>query len=236
MRKVFILFILAFNWIPICYGQQKTAVYLFPGQGSDKRLFDSLNFDTAFTIRHIEYKIPDKGTTLKQYTKTISKQIDTSQQFIFIGVSLGGMICVELSEILNAEKVILISSAKNRSELPFRYRFQRIFPIYKLLPAGFLLFGAKFLQPIVEPDRNLNKETFKSMLSAKNPQYIKRTIDMIINWDRRTNTKKIIHIHGNNDHTIPIRRVKCDYIVNKGSHMMTLTNFMEITEILQKEL
>jgi hypothetical protein len=146
------------------------------------------------------------------------------------------MICVELNEILTAQKVIIISSAKNRSELPFRYKFQRVIPIYKILPARSLLFGAKFLQPIVEPDRDRNKETFKSMLSAKNPVYIKRTIEMIIKWDRKKNTKKMIHIHGDNDHTLPIRRVNCDYIVNGGSHMMTLTRFDVITGILKKEL
>ncbi len=231
-----ILLLLSLFWITICHGQSKTTVYLFPGQGSDQRLFDSLSFDTSYRVRHITYITPEKGTSLKQYAKLLSNQIDTTQKYILIGVSLGGMICIELSEILNAQKVIILSSAKNRNELPLRYKFQKSIPIYKLLPAKFLLFGAKLLQPIVEPDRNKNKATFKSMLSAKDPKYIKRTIEMIIKWDRKINTKKIIHIHGDNDHTLPIRNVNCDYTVNHGSHMMTLTRFEEINKILKQEL
>jgi hypothetical protein len=98
------------------------------------------------------------------------------------------------------------------------------------------LAGAKFLQPLVEPDRNLYKATFKSMLSAKNPKYIKRTIDMIVRWDRKSNSKKITHIHGNKDHTIPLKGLKPDYIIDQGSHMMTLTRFREVGKILNKEL
>jgi esterase/lipase len=125
-----------------------------------------------------------------------------------LGVSLGGMICTELNEMLNPEKTIMISSAKNRKELPFRYKFQKIVPIYKLFPGQILLAGAKMLQPIVEPDRNKNKKTFKSMLGSKSPVYMKRTIGLIINWNRKTNLKPIIHIHGTKDHTIPIRKIK----------------------------
>lgn len=220
----------------IGYVQQKTTIYFIPGQGSDKRLFDSLTIDSRYTKKYITYTLPEKRTTLKQYAKSISTQIDTSQAFILVGTSLGGMICSELSEILHPEKVIIISSAKNINELPFRYNFQKAIPLYRIFPGKFLLLSAKFLQPIVEPDRKHNKETFKSMLSSKDPKFIKRTIEMIIRWDRETNSKKIIHIHGDNDHTVPIKKVKCDYVIPNGSHMMTLTRAKEISVIINKEL
>ncbi|WP_320004605.1 hypothetical protein [Shiella aurantiaca] len=146
------------------------------------------------------------------------------------------MLCAELSEVLNPEKVIIISSAKNRQELPFCYTFQRIIPLYKLMPPRLLLGGAKMLQPLVEPDRNKNKATFQQMLGAKDPLYMKRSIGMIIRWERTLNSQKIIHIHGDNDHTLPIRRVRSDHVVPNGSHMITLTRFEEVKQILLKEL
>jgi hypothetical protein len=96
--------------------------------------------------------------------------------------------------------------------------------------------GALFLQPVVEPDRNKEKATFKSMLEAKDPTYLKRTINMIINWDKTTYNKKIIHIHGNEDHTIPIKNVRADYVIKDGSHMMTLTRAKEINTLLKTVL
>ncbi|WP_234369128.1 alpha/beta hydrolase [Brumimicrobium mesophilum] len=147
------------------------------------------------------------------------------------------MLSVELSEVLNPEKVVIISSAKNRKELPIRYRFQRAIPLFEIFPARLVYWGAKTLQPIVEPDRNTNEETFKSMLESKDPNYLKRTARMIIRWRRKSNSKEIIHIHGSNDHTIPIRNVKSpNYFIENGSHMMVLTRAKEISSILNKML
>lgn len=236
MRTSFLLIILMLIMSPAAYSQQNVNVYLLPGQGSDKRIFDSLSFKNPYTIKHIAYEIPSKGISMKEYAKSIAPQIDTSQKFILIGVSLGGMICMELNEILNPEKVIIISSAKSRKELPYRYRFQKTVPIYSMVPAKLLLAGAKFLQPIVEPDRNKNKATFKSMLASKDPVYIKRTIEMIIRWDRESMENNVIHIHGDKDHTLPIEKVQADYIIKNGSHMMTLTRHKDVNEILNREL
>ena len=213
--------------------QTTKTIYFFPGQGSDSRIFGELTIDSSFSCKFIEYGTPERKITMKDFALQLSRSIDTTRSYVLVGVSLGGMICSELNEILSPEKVIIISSAKNHTELPFRYRFQRIVPLYKIIPPKLIYLGAKFLQPIVEPDRNKRKEVFRSMLSDKRPKYLKRTIGLIMSWDRKTNSKKIIHIHGTKDHTIPFRNVKKpDYKIEKGSHMMTLTRADEISGIL----
>jgi len=215
----------------------KTSIYLFPGQGSDRRIFEALAFDKEYEIKPIEYGTPDKGQTMASFALSLVGKINTSQKFILVGMSLGGMICVELNEILSPLKTIIISSAKNRNELPLRYRFQKTLPLYNLFPGKVLFAGAKFLQPIVEPDRNKNKETFISMLSAKDPVYMKRAIGLIINWERTTNNKPVYHIHGSHDRTIPLRNIKPPvFVVDHGSHMITLTRASEISAILKQIL
>jgi pimeloyl-ACP methyl ester carboxylesterase len=234
MKNVLVLLNLLF--VLNCQSQQ-THVYFFPGQGSDKRIFDSLEIDPSFTLHVIEYGTPEKNATMSSFARQLAQQIDTTQKFILVGVSLGGMICTELNELLNPEKTILISSAKNRNELPFRYKFQKAIPVYKLFPGSVLLAGAKILQPIVEPDRKKNSRTFKSMLGKKNSLYMKRTVNLIINWKKEANTKKIWQIHGTKDHTLPFRKIKSpDHIVKGGSHMMTLTRAKEISELLNRVL
>lgn len=235
--KGFILIIfISFCSFSASFSQEQYIIYLFPGQGSDERLFDSLEFESDYKIVHIKYPIPEKASSLHEYAKRISLQIDTTQQYIFIGVSLGGMIISEMNDFLNPTKSIIISSAKSRSELPFRYKFQKAIPIYKLVPPKIMLAGAKFLQPIVEPDRNTNKATFKSMIASKDPVYMKRTVKMIIKWEREIAHKNIIHIHGTKDYTIPIRNVNPTHIIEGGSHMMTLTQPAPINKILSDYL
>ena len=235
LHKKLILAIGLFFACCVSFCQTKKIIYCFPGQGSDRRIFDSLTIDTSFTIKIIEYETPGKNMSMKMFAKQLAEQIDTTQEFLLLGVSLGGMICTEIAELLMPEKIILISSVKNRNELPYRYQFQKKFPLYKLFPGSFLVAGAKTLQPIVEPDRKKNKNTFKLMLAEKKPLYMKRTIHMLVNWDRATNSKKIYHIHGNNDHTLPLKKIKSpDYIIDNGSHMMTLTRAREISEIINQ--
>ncbi len=215
---------------------QDTVLYLFPGQGSDERIFSNIRFDSTYKIINILYPVPKKGTTMKEYALLLKEQIDTTGNYSFVGVSLGGMLCSELTDMLHPKKAIIISSAKYRTELPFRYRFQKTIPIYKLFPKGAIKFGARMLQPIVEPDRNKNKATFKSMLKNKDPKFLKRSVNMIIRWDKKSYNQSIIHIHGTKDHTLPIRKTKPTLVIEKGSHMMVLTRGKEIEKIINKVL
>ncbi len=214
----------------------KTVVYLISGQGADHRLFANLKLDGEYATKHIKYVLPNQKMTMKEYAKELSNQIDISTQFMLIGVSLGGMLATEMSEFLNPQKVILISSAKSRRELPRRYTFQKDVPLYKILSGGMAKRGAQIMQPIVEPVQKQYKEIFKSMLNDKDPEFLKRTIGMIINWERVCYSNEIIHIHGDKDNTIPIRNVKYDYLIENGSHMMVLTKGEEISKLINKIL
>ena len=226
-----LLFLLTINFV---FGQNlsKMTVYLLPGQGSDKRIFEQIKLDSTYILKHIVYPIPAKKTTLQAYAKQISTQMDTTEKFILIGVSLGGMIATELADLLKPQRIIVISSAKCRAELPKRYKFQRTLPLNKIIPASVIYWGARCLQPLVEPDRNKQKSAFKSMLGAKKPIYLKRTADMIINWNRQIYCKNIIHIYGNNDHTLPLKNIKANHVIEGGSHMMTLTRGEEINRLI----
>lgn len=215
---------------------EKVLVYLISGQGGDGRLFNNLNLPAGYEARHIIYERPDKGMNMKAYAQHLTNQIDTTKRFILLGVSLGGMLATEMSEMVPAEKVIIISSAKGRHELPGRYTFQKKVPIYKLVSPKVAKFGAKLLQPLVEPDRQKEKETFKAMLRDKDAVFLRRTIEMIMHWDRTEAPEGIIHIHGDKDHTIPIRKVDYDILVTGGSHMITLTRGEEVSELVRKEL
>jgi pimeloyl-ACP methyl ester carboxylesterase len=213
-----------------------TTIYLFPGQGSDYRIFKKITWKENYDTVHMHFPVPEKNEPLKEYALRFIPLIDTSSDFILIGVSLGGMICTELTDTLNPKKTILISSAKMSDELPDRYTFQKSIKLNKAVPEKTVKKGAIILQPIVEPDSKEYLDFFRSMLGAKDPTYLKRTVDMIINWERTSYSSDIVHIHGDNDHTIPFKNVKADYVIEGGSHMMVYTRADEISEILNEVL
>jgi pimeloyl-ACP methyl ester carboxylesterase len=216
--------------------QPTKTLYLFSGQGSDARIFSKISFDSSFRVVHIQYPVPAGKSSLQQYAQVLREQIDTNSNYSFIGVSLGGMICSELSEIMYPQKTIIISSAKCRGELPFRYRFQKNIPLYQIIPKRMIKLGARILQPIVEPDRKKQKAIFKSMLKQKDARFLKRTVAMIVKWNKTNCSPTIYHIHGTKDHTLPIRKTKPGYVVQNGSHMMTLTRAAEISTLIKEIL
>ncbi len=216
---------------------QKTKIYLIHGQGSDARLFSKLTLNAAFDTFCLNLPVPAKGTNMQSFAQQLILKIDTSGPFILIGVSLGGMVAAELNDILHPLQTIIISSAKNNNELPKRYKFMRAFPLYKLFPAGFLKASSFIMQPLVEPDRKKEKAIFKNMLRKKDKHFLKRTIPMIVNWDKKCNNgKALMHIHGTKDHTIPIKNITESIAITNGSHMMVLTQAELISEKINEIL
>lgn len=208
-------------------------IYLFPGQGSDYRIFDSLQLPENWPVIHVSYHTPSKKESMETYALTIAQQIDSTQPFVLIGVSLGGMICSEIANKYSPLTTILISSAQSKRDLPLRYRFQHIVPLYKIFPARAIHWGAQTLQPIVEPDQRTNRACFEQMLAAKVDLYMKRTVGLIVNWNRISTNPHLHHIHGNADRTLPLRCLKeVDVVIENGSHLMTLTRGREISRII----
>ncbi len=244
MRQNGILKVVAFNCLCFIFLQVKAQqniptiqnIYLLHGLAADTRLFKNIELDSTYELHPIVLDIPLKNETMKTYAQRISLQIDTTIPFALIGVSFGGMVCTELSQLIPAQKVILIASAGCRKELPNRYTRMKNFPIYKIIPGWFMKWSSFIVQPLFEKDRKKEKATFNAMLRDKNPYFLKNATQLIVNWDRKEKPQNLIHVHGNNDHTIPLKNVKANYIIENGSHLMVLTQGKELNPLLNRLL
>lgn len=240
MTRIFVLYLVFLCTFPV-KGKNRppagdTIIYLFPGQGADYRQFRDIRFPGGYDTVHMSYPVPEKHETMEEFALRFVPLIDRDRPYVLMGVSLGGMLCTELADTLEPLKVILVSSAKSFMELPGRYTFMRKFHLNRAVPKGVVKGGSRVLQGIVEPDRRYDPETFKDMLRSKDPLYLKRTVDMIVNWNRIRHDPDIVHIHGTKDHTIPPRHVEADHWIEEGSHMMILTRAPEINALLKEIL
>jgi len=212
-------------------------LYLLPGQGGDQRLFEQLDLsDFEYTIINYSDTIPEKGESLVEYASRIAVAIDTTRSFALLGVSFGGMLAVEISEQLSPEKIVLISSAKNRTELAGKFNFMRKVPFYKIIPGRLTIAMSHIGRPLFEPISRKNQSLFKSMIRAKDPRYLYRSIGMIVGWNRTQNAQTIYHIHGTKDHTIPLKKVKNPQVLEGASHFAVYFRANEITTLLKKEM
>lgn len=216
---------------------QKLKVYLIPGHGSDYRVFSKFETGEYLDTTHVFLLMPEKNESIHSYSKRMAGQIDTTKPFAIVGLSLGGMVAAEMSTFLCPETVIIISSADSENEIPLKFRWMQTIPVYKILSGWFYKGMSSTAQKLFEPDRKKESDIFDSMLKDKDPEFIKRAINLVVNFKSdSTRNCPLIHIHGDNDHTIPIKNITADHVIEGGSHMMLLTESEKISLIIRTEL
>jgi pimeloyl-ACP methyl ester carboxylesterase len=198
-------------------------LYLLAGHGSDQRVFRNLDF-SGYDTTYLPFLIPERNERMPAYARRMSAQIDTTEPFALVAISLGGMIATEIADYLNPEAVVLIASAQGRFDLPWRYRFQRHVPLYKLFPAPWLKRMTVIVQPWFEPGVAAYPELCKAMVLDKPRKLFRGGIHMIITWMRPAPPEGValLHLHGTEDTTLPLKCVTSAVVIPGGSHMMAL--------------
>lgn len=212
----------------------KTQIYLFSGLGADERVFKNLIFE-GYSPIFISWIIPLKNEKIEHYAKRLLPQIKQKNPTI-IGLSFGGMMAVEIAKQIPTNKLILISSAKTKSEIPFYFRFLGNFKIHKLLPTSVLkssnFVTNWFFGVITKQEKILLKE----ILQDTNPIFLKWAIDKIVNWKNVKTFKNMHHIHGDNDKILPSQFTRNDASIKNGGHLMVLKHSDEINILLKNQL
>ncbi len=209
-----------------------TTIYAIPGLGTTAELFSFLKLNNyKLVVLHWPETLP--GMDLKDYAQLFIKQINTTEPFILMGVSFGGMICSELSHLLPTQKTILISSCKNKNEFPFLLKLLKFFPIYKLISEKKLRQMAVHSEWILGFKKDYEDE-FELMIKQMKENYFKHSIDMIINWEQASLPKNYIHIHGKKDRLLLYKNVAVDKTIAEGTHAMVVYQAEEISTMINE--
>jgi pimeloyl-ACP methyl ester carboxylesterase len=207
-------------------------IYTIPGLGTTKDLFKNISVQ-HYSLKVLDWPEPQANQSLKEYAKTFLTQIDYSKPVNLMGVSFGGMLCCEIADLLPTKNIVLISSCKNKNELPSRIKFLRFFPIQKLLTDRFYRRLIPKSSWIVGFQKKELPE-FKRMAEAMPPNYFKWCIHKIINWSKLENTQIIHHLHGNADRLLPHSNIRNFNVINNGNHAMIIYKADEINKHLNK--
>ncbi|HLO46082.1 MAG TPA: alpha/beta hydrolase [Leadbetterella sp.] len=193
-----------------------------------------MNF-CEFSPTFIKWIPPTKDESIETYASRILGQIHSPNP-ILIGLSFGGIMAVEVAKLIETEKVIVIASAKTKSEIPFYFRFIGKLRLLNLVPVSFLkkynfitswFFGAK---------KDSERTLLKQILKDTDPVFLKWSLEKVIFWENNDELRNIFHIHGTHDRILPIKFVKSDIHIKNGGHFMTLSHSEEISKILIKTL
>jgi pimeloyl-ACP methyl ester carboxylesterase len=209
--------------------------YFISGLGADKRAFQKIKLPQNYSSVFLDWISPEKNESLSRYAARFSERINTNETFVLIGLSFGGMLASEIARITQPEKTIIISSLATADELPWYFKIAGKIGLHKAVPVNFFK-AATVLNRIVGAGTPEDKAIIYHYVKTANPDFIRWSLDAIINWNRDERLPGIIHLHGSEDHLLPLKYTHPDFIIKGGGHLMVFNMAGEVNKILQQVL
>lgn len=209
-------------------------LYCISGLGADERVFRKIRLK-GYKMIHIPWPEYDEHDELPCYAQKVAYLIKEKNPLI-LGVSLGGMVAVEIAKYMPVKKLVIVSSAKTKDEMPpYTNIFGRlmksgILPPFLYKTPNIILFE-KFGTESEEDDAVLS-----AILRDSDGKFMRWAMKAIAVWDNETIVESLIHIHGTNDKIIFPDNISANYWIDDGGHMMIYNRAAEVSKIIQEEL
>ncbi|HEY2726092.1 MAG TPA: alpha/beta hydrolase [Parafilimonas sp.] len=207
-------------------------LYCITGLGADENVFKHLDLSFVKPV-FINWLSPLRNETLHDYAMRIKEKYIHEENPLIFGLSLGGMIAVEIAKSSPSAKVIIISSAKTKKEIPFYWKAFKYMPLYKILPEWSVKQNSLVRNYFIGAKNNAAKHYIKHVAKHSDIKFYRWAIENIITWKNETVPSNIIHIHGTNDKLLPYKFLKADIPVNNGGPLMVIENAEEISALMK---
>ncbi len=209
-------------------------IYCLSGLGADSRIFANLKIDNA-TLVHLSWPEHDEHDELPCYAQKMSALIQDENP-ILLGVSFGGMLAVEIAKMRTVQKVIIVSSAKTREEIPHFGRFMKFLVMKQVVPASFYTWPNRFVMKLFGAVTDVEKDMLRGVFTSSDGHLVRWAMKAIQLWQNKAYPQPIVHIHGDADKIITPEYIHPNYWIKGGSHIMIYNRAEEISAIINKEL
>lgn len=210
-------------------------IYAISGLGADERVFNALKKRLRANWTYIPWLEPKPDEPIEQYAFRMSRQIDQPKP-ILLGLSFGGIMAVEISHHVSAERLVLISTIKNRLEMPFWLKIVSLTRVHKIIPLQSISLTAPLQNYMLgvtnQSELNLAIHYRKNIDS----NYLKWAVDRVVNWKPEPWHTPFLHVHGTCDHIFPIKYLKQIESIEGGGHLMIMNKAAEISQRINQWL
>lgn len=197
-------------------------------------IFKNIKFPKdKYRTEVLEWLIPEKDESLLEYSKRMADRVKEPNA-ILIGVSFGGVVAQEMDQFLKLRKLIIISSAKTRNELPRRMRIAGFTKAYKLIPTSVVLSVEDLTKFSVGPRSKKRLRLYQQYLNVRDKKYLDWALKSMVTWDRVEEVPSVIHIQGDEDKVFPKKYITKCIVIKGGTHIMILNRGREISKKLLK--
>lgn len=208
-------------------------VYFIPGIGADYRLFTHVKLPEGYEAFYIHWLDPYDKEKLGDYAYRLIAQIDTSEPFILVGLSLGGMMAVEIAKRITPVCTIIISSIPIPHHLPVYFRVAGKLGIAKIVPASLLKIASSTKHALTMKLAS-NRKLMFDIIKVGDDRFIRWALNAVLEWENEEIPKNLYHIHGTRDEIFPIGLTNPTHIVEKAGHMFVVSNPEKANAILRE--
>jgi pimeloyl-ACP methyl ester carboxylesterase len=209
--------------------------YFISGLAADSRVFRHIHLPEGYETIFLDWIQPLKNESLQDYSVRLGEKIDSKAPFVLIGLSMGGMIAVEIAKAYRPAKTILISSIADPAQLPPYLKFFGKLGLHRIVPVRMIKVAAK-TKRLFTTETEEDKDLLRQIIQESDDHFVRWGMDAILKWKTENQFKDCVHIHGTIDEILPIRYTKPTHRIKKAGHMMVMNRAKEINSILEQEL
>jgi len=192
-------------------------IHLYPGMGANASMFGPL---WRSNVQGEFHNWPEWSgeDSIAEIAAVIIKRDRIRPGDTIIGTSLGGIVACEIANQMKLERLILIGSAKNKSEI--NGILKALHPLLKLTPLTFLKMSASKIPG-----------DLTQMFSQTDPKFLREMTKAVFNWQGLREDVPTTRIHGKKDLVIPPPE-KVDSLLD-GGHLIVMTHAKECIDAIQ---
>lgn len=209
-------------------------VYAISGLGADERVFKHLE-DLGLKFTHLPWVEIHENDTIESYAARYWSHYELPESAQIVGLSFGGMVGAEMAKAHEHVKLVQISSALHRSDLPGVLKIPGLSKLNAKFPHK-MLSGSPFINHAVFGIKgDENKEVLDAILKDMDFDFFKNAANAILNWkgvDAPINVKRI---HGSTDLILPPIKGAYDKLM-KGGHFMLMDDPETVAAFLREHL
>jgi len=207
-------------------------IFLIAGLGADTRLYNNIDLGDN-DVTPVDWIEPNEIDTLETYAQKLIHQYFITDNSVVIGVSLGGMLAVEIAKQVKLNKAILISTIKNIDEAPWYFSFFKTVPVHKLISGRMLGKLGYFIKPFFGHMDEHDAWLFHDMVQKSSPKFLKWAIDAALKFNNQVVLPNVYHLAGDKDLIFNYKNIKDPIVIKGGTHIMVFDKAKQINKILK---
>ncbi len=211
------------------------SLYLIPGFLTDKTIYKEFLLDERLNCKVLEFISPaNKDEPIEEYAKRMAESIVKDEKIALLGTSFGGILAIEIAKHVATDKIIFVSSVKNRKEMNPLMKISKSSKLLDFIPDSLVKKtiekGYEIGSKIVPDLKEIKNEEIGEMIHSIDGTLEKWIIKKINTWQGKNEVEDFLHLHGDKDHVFPIKNIKDYELIKDGNHNMIILKSQEIRD------